>query len=395
VELRLAVNRTAVNSPATPAPSQVAPSIPPPLLGKLPVSIPKNPVVVTPQSQLLSRLRVPISSSTLVAAKLIDDAARHLSSSYQRLDQVLSKLPTMDPRVGSLRSLLSFVGKLELRNSRALPEQVASFVSHVVGGAENKVAQIVRALTAVAEEALAEQTANAESAPVEEPPQTPVQLSNAPVTGQPPAQSIPAVASQVELPPAIAAHVAERTIALDHDVKTAIMALIQNPPREITPAATQALSSALGATTALQLNVLLSQNNDPGTIAIPLPAYFYEGGKPAHIAISRDAPKGGAAMDGDNFHVAFVLDTKTMGTIAIDLQTVGRAVSVNVKTERQSAASRFRSSLSDLRGRLEQLRYRVASMSADVAPPRAPKEPAAPSPAVPVRNPKNNVDMRA
>ena len=198
---------------------------------------------------------------------------------------------------------------------------------------------------------------------------------------------------QVDLPPAIAARVAERTVALEHDVKTAIMALVQNPPREMTPAAMQALSSSLGATTALQLNVLLAQNNDPSTIAIPLPAYFYEGGKPAHIAISRDAPNGRAAMDADNFHVSFVLDTKTMGTVAIDLQTVGRAVSVNVKTERQTAASRFRSSLADLRGRLEQLRYRVASMAADVAPTRAAKE-ATSVPSQSSRS-KSNVDTRA
>lgn len=412
VELRLAVNRTAINPAlsrlvnetdatpshtAQPTPPRVTPQIPPPLLGKQPVTIAKNPVVVTPQSQLLARLRVPISSSTLVAARLIDDAARHLTSSYQRLDQMLSKLPGTDPRIGSLRSLLSFVGKLDLRNTQALPEQIASFVSHVVGGAENKVAQIVRALTAAAAEATQPEEQNAtQTLPESRVPSSasPVQTLGVPPELQTPAQSLLAVTHSAELPPAVAARVAERTVALDHDVKTAIMSLVQSPPREMTPAGTQALSSALGATTALQLNVLLSQNNDPSTIAIPLPAYFYDGGKPAHIAISRDKPNGGAPMDGDNFHVSFVLDTKTMGTVAIDLQTVGRAVSVNVKTERTSTASRFRESLSDLRTRLEQLRYRVASMAADVAPPRGAKADASVSPS-PVRRSKSNVDMRA
>lgn len=387
VEVRLAVNRTTLpprtsQTQASPAAVRSEPQPAPAALRNLPPVISRGAPgapAQTPQASLLARLRVPISASTLVAVRLADDAARHVTSSYQRLDLALSKLQTGDPRVGSLRSLLAFVGKLDLRNSRALPEQIAAFISHVVDGAENKVAQIVRALTAVAEQALPEE-------------QTPA----ASQTAAPPTVQTAAVAAPTDLPPAVAARVAERTVALDHDVKSAIMELIQNPPRETTPQVTQALSSALGATTALQLNVLSAQNTDPNAIAIPLPAYFYEGGKPAQLSISREAPGGRKKLDGDNFHVSFVLDTKTMGTVAIDLQTVGRSVSLNVKTERQSAASRFHDTLTDLRGRLEGLRYRVASMAAGVATAPANQASAAVMPpSAKAEVSKTNVDMRA
>jgi hypothetical protein len=53
-----------------------------------------------------------------------------------------------------------------------------------------------------------------------------------------------------------------------------------------------------------------------------------------------------------------------LGTVAIDLQTTGRNVNVNVKTESKTAAERFSDSLSSLRSRLEDLRYRVASAAA-------------------------------
>ena len=156
---------------------------------------------------------------------------------------------------------------------------------------------------------------------------------------------------------------------MEYDVKSAILAMIASSSREGSPQIAGALRDALSATTALQLNVLSSQSSDPRSIAIPLPAYFYDGGEPVQLRISRDAPNGKDAMDADNFHIAFILDTKSLGTVAIDLQTVGRAVSVDVKTQATPAADRFRSTLNDLRSRLEGLRYRISSIGAGVAPP--------------------------
>ncbi len=128
-----------------------------------------------------------------------------------------------------------------------------------------------------------------------------------------------------------------------------------------------ALREALTATTAVQLNTLSAQTANPSTITLALPAYFYPGGQPVQLQISRDAPESKKKMDGDNFHIAFVLDTTSLGTVAIDVQTVGRAVSVDVKTQATPSADRFRASLADLRTRLESLRYRVTKIGADVA----------------------------
>jgi hypothetical protein len=89
----------------------------------------------------------------------------------------------------------------------------------------------------------------------------------------------------------------------------------------------------------------------------------------AHIAIDRDAPEphNGRSLDGDNFHIAFVLDTKHLGTVTVDLQTVGRAFSLAVKTESEGSAKRFGDALGRLTERLETLRYRVNSAEASVA----------------------------
>ena len=90
----------------------------------------------------------------------------------------------------------------------------------------------------------------------------------------------------------------------------------------------------------------------------------------ARIAIDRDAPDSTPhqALDGDNFHIAFVLDTKNLGTVTVDLQTVGRAFSLAVRTENEKSAKTFGEHLPRLTDRLETLRYRVNSAEAGVAP---------------------------
>jgi hypothetical protein len=62
-----------------------------------------------------------------------------------------------------------------------------------------------------------------------------------------------------------------------------------------------------------------------------------------------------------------VLDTKHLGTVTVDLQTVGRSFSLAVKTESENSAKRFGEALNRLTGRLETLRYRVNSAEATVA----------------------------
>ncbi|MBV8332248.1 MAG: flagellar hook-length control protein FliK [Candidatus Eremiobacteraeota bacterium] len=178
---------------------------------------------------------------------------------------------------------------------------------------------------------------------------------------------------------------------------------METPPRGAPPELTAALGETLMAITGVQLNVLNAQNADPNTIVVPLPVFYHEGGRPAQLRISRDAPQGGKKLDADNFHIAFVLDTRTLGTVAVDLQTASRSVSVNVKTEAASAADRFKDSFADLRGRLEQLHYRVASVAASVAPHvRAPEPASPPTPPVILSaaslvegQPKHHLDVQA
>ena len=334
---------------------------------------------------LLTRLRVPISASTLVAARMIDDAAKHVTSAYRRLDEALAKLPASDARIGTLRSLLAFTGKIDLRNGRVVPEQIAAFVAHVVDGAEGKIAQVVRAL-------LTQNELPGTDTPASQEPDTALQRENVPAA-QAETPAGPLAQSLAPAPDALA-RVTERAVALDHDVKAVMLSLLHDPPPGTTPQSAQALSNAIGATMALQLGVLAARDGDPNAISIPLPAYFFEGGKPAQLRISRDRNSSGKKPDADNFSVSFVLDTKTLGTVAIDLQTAQRAVSVSVKTERPAAAVTFRDTLSSLRDRLELLRYRVASMAADVARPVLASNVAAAKPPVAPQS-LSNVDLRA
>src|SRR5665213_600118 len=108
----------------------------------------------------------------------------------------------------------------------------------------------------------------------------------------------------------------------------------------------------------------------------------------AHITVKRDAPegRGSGSLDPENFRIAFVLDTIHYGTVAIDLVTVGREVSIDVRTEAAPAMRVFRDALGGLTTRLESLRYRVASAGASLgttstvaveAPPARPFDPAA------------------
>ncbi len=322
-------------SPQAPAPAQATPS--------------------TPEGELLTRLGVPITPPTLAAARTVNTATQSVTASYERLEGLLARIAP--DSAGALRSMLAFVARFDLRNPRALPEQFATFVSDVLDGAESKIVQSVAAWNTLA------QTEPPADAPADAPSQTPAQAQSQ-------AQAL-AQSAQPVTPAGVnaAAQAAERAAAMEYDVKSAILAMITSASRDGSPQIAGALRDALTATTALQLNVLSSQSNDPRTIAIPLPAYFYEGGEPVQLRISRDAPNGKNAMDADNFHIAFILDTKSLGTVAIDVQTVGRAVSVDVKTQATLAADRFRTTLNDLRSRLEGLRYRISSIGAGVASP--------------------------
>jgi len=357
IEARMAAIRTAPR----PAPNAVpkAPASPrvaaPRLASPPPAVSPARAAVRPPVTQravaaasddvgrLLARLRVPQTPLTAAAARIVKDAVAQLPRAFARLDALLPK--TIPEAAAPLRSLLAFVGKIDLENARALPEQIASFVSHVVDGAESKLAQ-----------ALASHRDAEAPAPL-------------------PGQTDPH------------ARAAERATAADFDLKTALAALAGSPAARSSPQLSQAVADALAVATGVQLGALASQANDPSVMAIALPAFYHEGGRPVRLTIARDAPGGGAALDPDNFRIGFVLDTKTLGTLAIDVETVGRSVKVDVKTEGARAARQIAQTLPELRARFEHLRYRVAAIAAGVAP--------APQEAAPVDAPAGDVAAAA
>lgn len=266
-------------------------------------------------SELLRAIRLPDTPFTRMAATIAPQAPERLSSVLARLESALPDA-AQDARIATLRTLIGFTAKLSPANRDTLPAQISAYVSNVVEGVESKLAQLLQAHT----------------------------------------QTNPAPLAQ--------ARVAERSAAISHDLKSVVLSLLREPPADRTPAMTQALTETLITLTGVQVNTLSSNQQSPGTIAFALPVYYHEGGKPAQIRIAPDAESRAAKMDGDNFHVSFVLDTAHLGTVAIDLQATGRTVKLDVKTEHKRAAERFSETLSSLSSRLHDLRYRVCSATA-------------------------------
>ncbi|MHB8461413.1 MAG: flagellar hook-length control protein FliK, partial [Vulcanimicrobiaceae bacterium] len=242
-------------------------------------------------------------------------ALRSLVGSFARMESALASIPneTADVAMTTVRSILSFVGRLDPKNIRALPEQIAAFVSHVIEGPEPKLAALARSEQTIGEQA----------------------------------RSV------------------ERNVAVTHDLKTALATIIT---RTTTPGpVVAAASEALNAITTTQLGTLASNAANPTAISFAIPLSLMSGTAVAQLAISRDGKQSREPLDAENFHIAFVLETKNLGVLAIDMQTVGRKVQVAVKTERESFAQAVSKSLATLRDRLEMLSYQVTKAAASVA----------------------------
>jgi hypothetical protein len=318
--------------------------------GNAPPPAPAGLAAYREPAALVRALGLPVTPTNIAAARLAIDTPQRLPAALATLESALPQLD--DPRVATLRTLTAFFGKLD-PSSAQLASQISAFVDNVVTGNEPKLVQLLTAQLA------AEQAANPSAAATAAGPQN----ANAPAVH--PAAPLPT------LPAVALAALAERGAALSVDLKTQLLAIINAPPAgsedagELVPAA----SSALTAITAVQMNAAQALNATPQTMAFTLPMWLGSQYAQAHIAIDRDAPdqQGKRGLDGDNFHIAFVLDTKHLGTVTVDLQTVGRSFSLAVKTESENSAKRFGEALNRLTGRLETLRYRVNSAEATVA----------------------------
>ncbi len=294
---------------------------------------------------LLRALRLPVTPSNVASATLALERPERLPSALAALERALPRA-SGDPHVARLRTLLAFVGRIDPR-SPALAAQIAAYVDHVVDGAEPKLATLLAATQAAA----------------------------------PPSDAQPGDPPHVM--PVAAALAAERAGALNADLKQTLLAVAANPatPEALAPS----LAGALTALTAVQVTAAQTLAANPNGIAFTIPLVTPHGTSNAQISVQRDAPDGrGARLDAENFRIAFVLETAHYGTVAIDLVTVGREVTVDVRTEAAPAMRAFRDALGALTTRLESLRYRVASAGASVgttstvaleAPPARPVDP--------------------
>lgn len=347
--------------------------------------------VVQTVSEFLRAARLPDTPFTRMAATIAPHAPERLPSVLQRLEATLPRVSD-DARISTLRTLIGFTARLNPANAETLRAQISSYVSNVIEGVEAKLAQLLEAHThATALQAALPAAQQSQPAQSSQSPQ-PAQHGQAAQAQQPQAPDD----SQPLSPTVAQARVAERSAAISHDLKSVVLSLLRDPPATRTTAMTQALSETLITLTGAQVNALSGNQQNPGTLTFSLPVYFHEGGKPSQIRISRDAESRAAKMDADNFHVAFVLDTANLGTVAIDLQTTGRTVKVDVKTENKPAAERFADTLSSLRGRLEDLRYRVASAVASALPSAAaPPKPVTGANGAPSAEKKRGLDLQA
>ncbi len=333
--------------------------------------------VIQTAADLIKTLRLPDTPLVRTASAIAPQAAGRLPAVLARLEAALPR-ESADPRVSTLRIIAAFVARIAPQNEETLAAQISAYVSNAVEGAESKLVQLLQAAGSAAAGQSPDfggKAAAREQTPVSGPAQ------------HPDARSAPIVQSASQ------GRALERAAAIDHDLKSLVLSLLRDPPAERGTTLTQALNETLITLTGTQLNTLSNSLNDARAVTIALPVFYREGGKPAQIRISRDGDGTAAKLDADNFHIAFVLDTANLGTVAIDLQTAGRAVKVDVKTEQSRAASRFSDTLSALRSRLEDLRYRVLSAGASVAERRTAQVPAR-TEQRPGRS-SSGVDMRA
>jgi hypothetical protein len=297
---------------------------------------------------LVRALGLPVTPTNLAAAKLALETPQRLPAALATLESALPDVN--DPRVATLRTLTAFIGKIDPQSPQ-LAAQISSFVDNVVTGNEPKMVQLLTAQLAA-----------------DQPVEPPVTDAQGQVIADPSGSTL---APEPTLPAIALAQLAERGAALSVDLKTQLLSIINAPPNGVEAAdLVPAASTALTAVTAIQLNAAQAMNATPQTMSFTIPMWLGNGYGQANVAIDRDAPgqSGAKALDGDNFHIAFVLTTKNLGTVSVDLQTVGRAFSLAVRTENESAAKRFGENLDRLTGRLETLRYQVKSAEAGVAP---------------------------
>ena len=333
----IAPRAPAAQTPATPlpgAPAQMrSTTMTPPSQGR--VVVPNAVELLQDPVALLRTLRIPVTPTALAFAKLVTTQPQQVAVALRALETGLPN--AADGRIATLRTLAAFVGTLDPQ-SPTFTTQVTSYLSHVIEGPEAKLLSIVQ-------------------------PQTP--QTSAPAAPQESATA--AAPAQAADPTVSAAHTSERLAAADSDLKTQLVSLLASAQSEtdLGDAGTVVARNALTALVANQLGTLASQQSQPPSWTFTIPIAIDQQLYPAQIKVSRDKPDSqGEPLTSDDFHIAFILDTKRFGTVGIDLHAVQRSVSVAVRTDRPSAATTFKSALAQLGERLQTMRYNVKSLEA-------------------------------
>jgi hypothetical protein len=360
-------------APPAPAGQPGAAATAPPPTAAAPARTPAN---FQDPIALVRALKLPVTPSNIAAAKLAIDTPQRLPAALATLESALPQ--SDDPRIATLRTITAFIGKIE-PSSPQLATQIAAYVEHVVSGSEPQLAQLLNAYaqesaTLPAPAAATDATATA-AAPDEAAGAVPAGAAVAEAAATEPALPVVALAQIVERAAAIAVSLKEQIFSLVSGPAAGGAAGLGSGSDVLVPAA----ASALSAVTSVQLAAAQAALANPQTMTFAIPMWLGSGVyAQAKLAVDRDAPDTPSVpLDGDNFHIAFVLDTKHLGTVAIDLRTVGRAYSLSVKTETLRSAQRFGDELSRLTDRLSSLRYQSKSVEAVVA---ASATPAAPEP---------------
>lgn len=304
---------------------------------------------------LLRALRIPVTPTALTFAKLVTTQPEQVATALRALETALPDAD--DGRIATLKTLAAFVGTLDPEEP-TFETQVASYIAHVVEGPEPKLLSVVQGQVPAGSAPPGASTAQAPA------PQT-------------------AAAAQVIDEGAIAARSIERLAAADADLKTQLLALLSaaQPESALGESGTVIARNALTALVASQLGALAAQQSQPPTWTFTVPITIDQQLYPAQVKVSRDKPDGeNENLTGDDFHIAFILDTKRFGTVGIDVHSVQRSVSIAVRTERPSAATTFKSALAQLGDRLQLMKYNVKSLEAGTTRTKGPELSNAPPP---------------
>jgi hypothetical protein len=314
IEARLAAARATT----APPPSAGRFVVPPPIAPK---SAPSGLSAYAGPVALLRALKLPVTPSAIAAATMALERPERLAAALDALERALPQ--SDDPHVATARTLLAFVGKIDPR-SPVLASQIEAFVDQVVVGPEPRLATLLAATQV----------------------------------------SATAASGRASIARALAV---ERAAALNVDLKQTLLAIATDPA---TPAGAAPIAGAIVALTAVQLHAAQLLASRPDGIAFALPLVTPDGAQHARISVRREArQRRDGAPDGESFRIGFNLETAHLGSVAIDLVTVGREMTIDLRAENGAAMRAFRDALGSLTARLEALRYRVASAQARLASP--------------------------